>query len=254
MNSGVEGYRSFISGAFGGLCGILLSHPCDTARVRIQTEGRYMYRGLRDMYRGIGPPLYGVVFEKMVVFGSYSYMSSIVGDSGGGILLSGLFSGLTCSLVVTPVDRVKINLQSSGSRYKSGYDYLRVNGLSGLYRGWTSTLTREVPGYGIYFSVYERLRGMVDNGRGMWYKTFFMGGISGAVSWVFIYPSDVVKSRMQVEGNMDRGVVDCVRGVLKQDGIKGFYRGFHMSLLRAVPLHAGVFMGYEMMNRVRLDY
>jgi hypothetical protein len=77
-----------------------------------------------------------------------------------------------------------------------------------------------------------------------------MGGFSGAFAWLFIYPSDVVKSRLKMEGNQYRGLIDCVKKSVKNEGIGVFYRGFYTALLRAVPLHAGVFMGYELFMRM----
>ena len=41
------------------------------------------------------------------------------------------------------------------------------------------------------------------------------------------------------------GVIDCIKKSIKSDGYKVFYKGFYTSLLRAIPLHAGVFTGYE---------
>ena len=251
-------YKSFMAGTFGGLCGISISHPFDTLRVRIQTENKFTYRGIRDMYKGIGPPLFGVMLEKTIVFGSYNFANvhlnryfpdnPMLNHFGAGV-----FSGIACTSIVTPVERVKINLQNSKSEYKNSAEYLRQtiqkSGFRSLYRGWTSTLTREMPGYGIYFWTYESLRQRVNRDTNMALKSFLMGGLSGAFAWLFIYPSDVIKSRLQLDGNKYTGIVDCARKSVKADGIGVFYRGFYTALLRAVPLHAGVFMGYELFMR-----
>lgn len=251
--------KSFLAGTFGGLCGVSLSHPFDTLRVRIQTEGAFKYRGIKDLYKGIGPPLFGVMMEKTIVFGSYNvayqYLKKKRPEAEKEMtnhFVAGVFSGAACTSIVTPLERIKINLQNTKSEYRNTLDFLRKSSLDvrTLYRGWTSTLTREMPGYGIYFWTYESLRKRVDTQKNMALKSFLMGGFSGAFAWLFIYPSDVVKSRLQMEGNQYRGLIDCVKQSVKNEGIGVFYRGFYTALLRAVPLHAGVFMGYELFMRM----
>ena len=157
--------KSFLAGTFGGLCGIAISHPFDTIRVRIQTENKFKYRGILDLYKGVGPPLFGVALEKTIVFGSYNYVNNNLINyfPNQQILnhgISGLAAGLACTAIVTPVERLKIIRQTASSKYKNSLDFMvksfKENGVRNtLYRGWTSTLTREIPGYGIYFSTYE---------------------------------------------------------------------------------------------------
>ena len=248
--------KSFFAGTFGGFLGTILSHPFDTIRIRIQTENKYKYRGFIDLYKGVVPPLYGIALEKTLVFGSYNYVNdnlqkkypkqSILNHG-----LSGLVAGLVCTSIVTPVERIKIIRQTS-TKYSNSEKFLshsfKENGVRNtLYRGWTSTLTREIPGYAIYFSTYEYLKKDIFKNNPNHIQTFLMGGFCGAFSWVFIYPSDVIKSRMQSEDSKIKynGVIDCIKKSIKSDGYKVFYKGFYTSLLRAIPLHAGVFTGYE---------
>ena len=43
-----------------------------------------------------------------------------------------------------------------------------------------------------------------------------------------------------------------IKDVYKTKGILGFYRGFNLALLRCIPLHGGVFLGYET-TKILLD-
>ncbi len=45
-----------------------------------------------------------------------------------------------CTLIVTPIDRIKINLQNNTP----------LNNMNNLYRGFIPTVCRETPGFGIY--------------------------------------------------------------------------------------------------------
>ena len=262
--------KSFIAGSFGGFCGILISHPPDTIRIRVQTEGRFKYNGFRDLYKGLGPPLFGVVLEKTIVFGSYNLANNLLTHNFNNQFknrfgnnaplkhgLAGVFAGFACTSIVTPIERIKINLQNSNRKHNNAIDFLKnsiqKNGLrKTLYRGWTSTLTREIPGYGIYFSTFEYLKKNLFNNNPNTIQTFLSGGFCGGFAWFFIYPSDVIKSRMQTDNNtfQNGGLWNCIKQSVKNEGLKVFYKGFHLSLLRAVPLHAGVFTGYELFMKL----
>ena len=208
------------------------------------------------------PPLLGVSLEKTIVFGSYNYANKTLTNKfpNQTILnhgISGLFAGLACTAIVTPGERIKINLQTKESKYKNSREFIidsiKRNGIRDtFYRGWTSTLTREIPGYGIYFSTYEYLKKNLCRNNPNSIQTFMIGGFCGGFSWLFIYPSDVIKSRMQLEDKNIKynGVLDCIKKSVKNDGLRVFYKGFYTSLLRAIPLHAGVFTGYELFMKL----
>ena len=61
-----------------GMIGVITSHPIDTWRIRIQIEKKFKYHGLKDMYKGVIPPLLGVTLEKTLVFGSYNFMYNLL--------------------------------------------------------------------------------------------------------------------------------------------------------------------------------
>jgi solute carrier family 25 carnitine/acylcarnitine transporter 20/29 len=63
----------FMVGGFGGICAVLVGHPFDLIKVRLQTAEKGVYTGaldvakktiardgLRGLYRGVGAPLIGV--------------------------------------------------------------------------------------------------------------------------------------------------------------------------------------------------
>jgi hypothetical protein len=244
-------YRSFTSGFVGGCIGVGISHPPDTVRVVYQESNGYtsivdcardLYRqgGVSRFYRGILPPLVGVGLEKCVLFGFYDNIKRNVTFSDNyhiNGILSGMMAGLMCTSVVTPVERVKIMRQNS---HDITISTLMRAGFRNMYRGWSATLFREVPGYGIYFYVYEYLKSMYGMS---WYSPMLYGAASGAISWIPIYPSDPVKTRMQ---NTGVSLVEATTAIFRTHGLFGFYRGMSLALLRAIPLHGGVFTGYEL--------
>lgn len=70
---------------------------------------------------------------------------------------------------------------------------------------------------------------------------FVLGGIAGAVGAAFVYPIDLVKTRMQNQRAdalgqlMYRNSLDCARKVYQNEGFLGFYSGLLPQLLGVAP-------------------
>jgi hypothetical protein len=86
-------------------------------------------------------------------------------------------------------------------------------------------------------------------------KTFGFGSISGITSWIFIYPSDLIKTRYQAvkESNIINSIPSVIKNIYGREGLRGFYRGFSLAIMRAIPLHGGVFLGYEYSKKMLLN-
>lgn len=138
-----------------------------------------------------------------------------------------------------PVDVAKQVLRSEG-------------GVGGLFKGLGPTLAREVPGNALMFGVYEAIKQYLAGGqdtsslgRG---SLVVAGGLAGASFWGSVYPTDVVKSVIQVDDYKNpkySGSMDAFRKILAADGVKGLYKGFGPAMARSVPANAACFLAYE---------
>jgi len=63
---------SVASGLVAGLAGVLVGHPFDTIKVRMQTGVKGQPPTLRGVYRGVGPPLLTTGAVQAVNFGLFS--------------------------------------------------------------------------------------------------------------------------------------------------------------------------------------
>lgn len=230
--------KEFIAGTIGGGFGTLLSHPFDTIRIKLQTETNknllqiIKENKIKNLYQGLSPPLFGISLEKAVVFGTYYNLEKnpILNNKYDGIF-NGFIAGFISTLVVTPVERFKIALQTNQS--------IKNIKLNSLFNGWYATIFRESPGYAIYFQTYQYLKNYQD-------KPFINGCLAGSNAWLFIYPSDRIKTLVQ---NNNQSYKNTIKQIYFNEGIKGFYRGFSLALLRCIPLHGGVFYGYEFIKK-----
>lgn len=238
----------FMKGAISGATGILLSHPIDTIKSNVQ-DHKPIKTNFRFLFRGIIPPFIGMGFEKAVVFGVYHNARLLLnGPKYRDRIIAGGVAGFAASFVVTPVERLKI-LSQTNSNLGSSKNIKPKMSIGYLYRGFSSTLTREMPGFAIYFSSYEAMKDTVSSSRPTnTIDHFVMGGISGFLAWGFIYPQDLVKTQIQASTSKVIKPGAIIKNIYKTNGIKGFFRGFHLALLRAVPLHAGTFAMFEYLN------
>ena len=91
VKSSTSAIKSFVSGGFGGVCAILVGHPFDLIKTRLQTAPPGTYSGsfdvigktikadgVKGLYRGMGPPLIGVTPIFALSFLSYDMGKKIV--------------------------------------------------------------------------------------------------------------------------------------------------------------------------------
>ena len=230
----------FVHGCIAGMVGVTISHPFDTIKTCIQNKKSFEYNR-KFLYRGFTAPLFGVGFEKAVVFGTYTNTSKYLP-----IPIAGLVAGLMASLVVTPIERIKILLQTNNNISKK-----RLSS-SFLYQGLSATLTRETPGFSIYFSFYEYMKTRLYTSKNKQITllgSFILGGGAGLVAWLFIFPQDLIKTRIQ-SSLTKTNFVTIANEIRKESGIFGFYKGFHFAIMRAVPLHAGTFAAMELLKSI----
>jgi len=239
INEHPKSVKSFLYGYIAGLSGIVVSHPFDTMKTCIQ-EGKKINYNLRSLYRGVFPPLLGVGLEKAIVFGTFENSKHFTNSDA----ISGAISGFTASFIVTPFERIKIILQIGGDLNLRNLKKLSIGY---LYQGFSATLTRETPGFAIYFSVYNFLKNNDTNISA--FRSFMYGALSGTFAWIFIYPQDRIKTHLQALADKKMNFFESFREILGQGGYKGFYKGFSYALMRAVPLHATAFMTMELCKK-----
>nr|XP_015825387.2 mitochondrial basic amino acids transporter isoform X1 [Nothobranchius furzeri] len=266
----------FAAGCIGGAAGVLVGHPFDTVKVRLQVQNvdKPLYRGtfhcfqsiirqesMLGLYKGIGSPMMGLTFINAIVFGVQGNAMRHLGrDTPLNQFLAGAAAGAIQCVICCPMELAKTRMQMQGTgekkskrkMYKNSLDCLvriyNKEGFKGINRGMVTTLLRETPGFGVYFLTYDvltRSLGCEPEDPYMIPKLLFAGGMSGIASWLSTYPVDVIKSRLQADGvggvNKYSSIMDCVRQSLQKEGWRVFTRGLTSTLLRAFPVNATTF-------------
>ncbi|XP_021846858.1 mitochondrial arginine transporter BAC2 [Spinacia oleracea] len=278
--------KEFVAGGFGGIAGVAAGYPLDTLRIRQQSSSSggaiNIFRrilateGPSAFYRGMGAPLASVTFQNAVVFQTYALLSRACDKSVDdpreppsykGVALGGVGTGALQSLILSPVELLKIRLQlkqttNVGPSTKNGPTKLaktiyKTEGLRGLYRGLTITVLRDAPAHGLYFWTYEYMReklhpGCRKGGQETLNTMLVAGGLAGVASWIACYPLDVVKTRLQAQtkGSMKySGIVDCFRKSVEKDGYGVLTRGLGTAVCRAFVVNGAIFAAYELSLR-----
>ncbi|RAH46721.1 carnitine:acyl carnitine antiporter [Aspergillus brunneoviolaceus CBS 621.78] len=198
VNQTIAQIRSLVAGGVGGVCAVVVGHPFDLVKVRLQTAERGVYAGAidvvkktvareglaRGLYAGVSAPLVGVTPMFAVSFWGYDVGKTLVGKLStvevkhntpqytiGQISAAGFFSAIPMTLITAPFERVKVLLQIQGQnppppgqkpKYSGGLDVVRQlykeGGIRSVFRGSAMTLARDGPGSAAYFAAYEYIK------------------------------------------------------------------------------------------------
>jgi solute carrier family 25 (mitochondrial carnitine/acylcarnitine transporter), member 20/29 len=211
--------------------------------------------GLRGFYYGISSPLMSVPFVNAIVFAIYAHGNSLftIESSFWKGIISGSYAGLLNTLIVTPVELIKIKMQLQSHNVKLGLpikyntsiecfvDIIKQEGFKGIFKGGVITCYREIPGYAGQFASFEASKELFKLYLGTenlsYVCVFICGTIGGFNCWFWSYPQDVIKTKIQsghhVIKGYDGGTMYLVREIWKKEGWHGFWRGFSACSLRA---------------------
>lgn len=184
-------------------------------------------------------------------------------------LVGGFMAGVTAATATYPLDLVRTRLaaQTNVIYYRGIWHTLHAiskdEGLFGLYKGLGATLLSVGPNIAISFSVYETLRSQWQLRRpqdSMALVSLACGSVSGIASSTVIFPLDLVRRRMQLEGAGGRarvyktGLFGTFSHIVRSEGWRGLYRGIMPEYYKVVPSVGIVFMTYETLKSLFSHY
>ena len=184
-------------------------------------------------------------------------------------LCSSTEAGVTTVFLTNPIWLVKTRMQvqdktafsingktaSSQTFYRSMPHAFKTivqeEGLFALYRGLIPALFLVSHGV-IQFVAYEELKSLKTNDGekklGIW-EPLWMGALSKTIASSSTYPWQTIKSRIQqrqkVDGKPYNGMIDCCTRIVKNEGVRGLYKGLAPNLIRIAPGAAITFFTYE---------
>lgn len=275
-----------IAGGIGGSIGIFVGFPVDLIKVKLQSHPTLFkspYQclihsikegGYASLYKGCIPPIVTQGLLSSLTFIGESFARDFLepearrsGKNASTLnqYLAGCFGGFFQCFVLVPTEVVKCNMQAGTIKNTSGNIFTdtgnciknlyKSNGFIGFYRGSSATLLREVPSFGAYFASYKYMKSKFSSyestdSSGI-FSTLVAGGLAGCFSWICVYPTDVIKTNMQVipQGSTrtsKESMFGTAARLYQTHGLRVFTRGLGTTALRAFPVNAVTWYYYEL--------
>eukprot|EP01018_Ginkgo_biloba_P004583 Gb_38633 [translate_table: standard] len=179
-------------------------------------------------------------------------------------MAAGSLAGMVEHMAMFPVDTLKTRIQMLGSAGGSIHSavgrtlmsIMKNEGPLGLYRGIGAMGLGAGPAHAVYFSVYEVCKEKLGgNLPGHHPLAHAMSGILATIaSDSVLTPMDVVKQRLQLRRSPYGGVKDCIKRMLKEEGVRSFYASYRTTIVMNAPFTAAHFATYEAVKKVLMGF
>lgn len=222
--------------------------------------------GMGALWAGLGPTVFGYLFEGAVKFGTYeilkpffkTFLSGLAASTSTPLfnsqilayILCGGAAGFAASVMLCPMEAIRIRMVSepdfaTGGWINVGYKILKQEGVGGLIKGINPMISKQVP-YTVTknvsfdvlttaFYAFLRSQGMAMTAVSMFTIPLISAGLASVLSTVTSQPGDMVLSLVNAHKG-DRRASEIFKSILNSPrGIGGFFVGFKTRLL-----HVGV--------------
>lgn len=175
-------------------------------------------------------------------------------------LVAGVSARSIVSSVVSPLELIRTNLQSTPSLPNTPHTLksvltsleglVRVHGVRHLWRGLGSTLWRDVPFSGVYWASYEGMKGYLEKrGRSGPSLAFICGATSGTAAALLTSPFDVLKTRQQAlvmsTPGQQTSALPFLRQLVRTEGTSALFAGLGPRIAKIAPACGIMISCYE---------
>uniref|UniRef100_A0A3P8T9Q4 Solute carrier family 25 member 51b n=1 Tax=Amphiprion percula TaxID=161767 RepID=A0A3P8T9Q4_AMPPE len=269
--------KHYVCGSIAAFTNIVVTFPIQKVLFRQQLHGvlateavRQLQRdGLRNLYRGLLPPLLQKSTTVAIMFGLYEDFSRVlldrVGSSGVPELITRSFAAAlagTTEAILTPFERVQTLLQDHrhhGRFNNTAHTFrtlLSEYGVKECYRGLIPILLRNGPSNVLFFGLRGPIKEQLPEATsrfGHLVIDFVCGGVLGAGLGIMFYPLNVVKSRAQSQvGGAFQPCRQVLLTVWRERGgsLAKLFRGAHLNYHRSLLSWGIINATYELLLKL----
>lgn len=251
---------TLIAGATAGLVVDTSLYPIDTIKSRLQSGKEFKISSglLKNLYRGLPPVLIGSMPNAAVFFITYETTKNYLNGYGtlGQVAAASLGEVASC-LVRVPYEVIKMRSQTLiGTQPSTNTSIFKAivarEGYAGLYRGFASTVYRDLPFSALQYPIWEILKRYHHRKSGRpatAAESAYYGSIAGGTSAFLTNPLDVAKSRVMIATHNDPlasgKLLVAIKSIYREQGIKGLFAGVVPRVIW-ISVGAAIFLGsYE---------
>lgn len=171
---------------------------------------------------------------------------------------TGAFTGSTGTIFGTPLQCIKVNMQTND--YKNISEYIkhnyRINGLRGFYKGVIATAMKDSTFGASFLGFYHTFRDNIGEdklfGPDKLWKNFIGGASAHCLTWAVLMPIDFIKTSIQ-RSETKLTVREVIVTNFKEKGIRVFWKGLLPACLRTIPVSGFGMTGYEYVRSFRYE-
>ncbi|XP_050414562.1 mitochondrial S-adenosylmethionine carrier protein isoform X1 [Patella vulgata] len=261
MDDKIDFRVALIAGGAAGTSADIILYPLDTIKTRLQSQNGFIGSGgFRGIYSGLFSAALGSAPTAALFFCTYEstkYVTkTVIGPTWEPVAhMSGATVGeIAACLLRVPVEVVKQRAQATSgiSSLSSLRKTIATDGLSGLYRGFFVTVSREIPFSLIQFPLWEIFKKSWSNKQQQPIKAWqssLCGAVAGGIAAALTTPLDVAKTRIILaqSGSIvaSGNIMVALKEVYLQKGFTGLWAGVAPRVMW-ISIGGAVFLGvYE---------
>lgn len=236
-------------------------HPLDTLKVRLQTGRKAagskglippgpvklpadpysalsnIGRKMGGLYKGVLSAAGGAGIAVGAYFAVYSVATNVIArrtnlQPGTRAFVCGGLAAAGSSVVKVPLAVCIRSVQAGvyANALDAAVSITSAAGVRGLFTGYLPTLLEDIPDMACKFACYETLRSLhqavlVKDRNLNAQEDFAIGAMAGAFAAAATTPLDVIKTNMMCSAANRPNMITAAETVLKQEGVRGFFKG-----------------------------
>ncbi|CAG9331690.1 unnamed protein product [Blepharisma stoltei] len=174
--------------------------------------------------------------------------------------LIGGFAGVIGTIVILPVDYVKVKIQGLAEGHRGDYEkplhfaqrILKEKGIKKFYSGIHPAIHRQAIYSTTRIGLYKTLSDHDKEHSGQptipFVKKAFYSIFSGGLASFLVNPLDLTMVRLRYDHKQYSGIFDAQRKMIKEEGIFTFWKGSVPTILRAMIINFTMLATYDESN------
>lgn len=174
-----------------------------------------------------------------------AWTSAVAGGAGNSISRT----------IIAPLERTRVQMIADAGRYPSMLacmqDILKTEGITGFWAGNALNIGRIAPQMAIAFYAKDYFKVLYAGGEGNKptpLQTLAASMSSGICCQTGVYPIDLIRTRLMTSPGAYDGMLDCFKSTIKEEGLRGLYKGLLPANMFAVPYYGTQFFVYDMLK------